>query len=173
MSDEKQRKQSRGARERSLSGLSGLGGARSTESYKKDLEKLFKSGVETPERFKNVMKRLEPGEDSPQAERQAAIKALAAVQGFREFSQAVLAFRAEFFEKGWAWPDEEDLLIRMLDHPDERVLCDVLEHIADLTRRQGFERKVAVKSRLGTIETMSEDPRTHRAVAAARDALTR
>lgn len=168
MSDEKERKLSRGARERSLGGL---GGARSTQAYKKDLEKLFKSGVETPERFKGVMKRLEPAEDSPEAERQAAIKALAAVQGFREFSQAVLEFREQFAEKGWAWPDEEDLLIRMLDHPDERVLRDVLEHIADLTRRQGFERKVAVKSRLGTIKTMSEDPRTHRAVAAVEEAL--
>lgn len=152
-------------------GLGLSSGKRSMESYKRDLEKLFKPGAETPERFKRTMKKIAPAEESAQGERKAAIKALKSVEGFREFTRAVLEFKAQLSAEDWAWPDDEDLLIRVLDHPDERVLRDALAHVAELTERQGWEREVALKSRLSTIKTMSEDPRTHRLVDAAAQAL--
>jgi hypothetical protein len=168
MSDEKKRKQSRGARERNFRPG---GEARSSKEYKKDLDKLFKSGAQVPDRFKDVMKKLEPEEGSEEAERRAAIEALRKVEGFREFAGAVVEFRKERAERDWAWPDDEDLLIRMLDHPDERVVRDALEQVAEVTRRHGFERTVALNSRLATIKTMSDDPRTRRAIDAVEEAL--
>lgn len=168
MNDEKKRKKSRGALEREFRPS---GGARSTKAYKSDLDKLFKSGADVPERFKNVMKDLEPEEGSPQAERKAAIVALRQVEGFREFAQAVMNFRRERAANKWAWPDEEGLLIRMLDHPDPRVVEDVLQHLVGLCQREGFERTVALKSRLTTIRTMSDAPKTNAAIDAIEAAL--
>ncbi|AWV90405.1 hypothetical protein [Bradymonas sediminis] len=161
MSDDSKRKKSRGALERKFRPG---GDARSTKAYKSDLEKLFKSGADVPERFKKVMKGLEPEEGTPDAERKAAIAALRKVEGFRDFAQAVMAFRKERAANDWAWPDEEGVLIRMLDHPDPRVVEEVLVHIADLCAREGFERTVALKSRLSTIRTMTDAPKTHAAI---------
>lgn len=168
MSDGNKRKKSRGALQRaSRPG----GSARSTKAYKKDLEKLFKSGADVPDRFKKVMKSLEPEEGSADAERRAAIDALGKVEGFRDFAQAVMTFRKERAAHDWAWPDEEGVLIRMLDHPDPRVVEEVLEHIVDLCGRETFERTVALKSRLSTIRTMTDAPKTHAAIDAIEAAL--
>lgn len=168
MSDEDKRKKSRGALQRASRPT---GGARSTQSYKKDLEKLFKSGADVPDRFKKVMKSLAPEEGSAEAERRQAIDALRKVEGFRDFAQAVMTFRKQRAAHDWAWPDEEGVLIRMLDHPDPRVVEEVLEHLVDLCGRETFERTVALKSRLATIRTMTDAPRTHAAIDAIEAAL--
>ncbi|QDG50716.1 hypothetical protein FIV42_08230 [Persicimonas caeni] len=139
---------------------------RSSAKYKRDLDKLFKSG-EMPERFKEMMKGLEPEEGTPEAERKAAIDELRKADGFREFATAV----SEYRKAGWTYPDDEDLLIRMLDHPDERVVRDALEHVADLAGRRGFDRVTPLKNRLSTIKTMSDDPRTRKAVAQVEEAI--
>ncbi len=141
------------------------GSSRSDAAYKRDLENLFKSGGDVPDRFKGMMERLEPEEGSEEAEWKAAVDALRSTEGFREFVAAV----AEFRTAGHALPDDEDLLIRLLDHPDERVVRDVLAHYKDLHRRRGLDRSGPLKSRLKTIETMSEDPRTLRLVAEIRE----
>ncbi len=143
------------------------GDKRSSAKYKKDLDKLFKSGGHVPERFQQMMKGLEPEEGTPEAEHRAAVDKLRKADGFRAFATAVSEFRKE----GWDWPDDEDLLIRMLDHPDERVVRQTLEHVADLAGRRSFERVTPLKNRLSTIKTMSDDPRTRKAVAAVEDAI--
>lgn len=139
---------------------------RSSAKYKRDLDKLFKSG-EVPERFKEMMGGLEPEEGTPEAERKAAIKELRNADGFREFAKAV----SEYRKAGWKYPDDENLLIRMLDHPDERVVRDVLEHVADLAGRRELDRVKPLKNRLSTIKTMSDDPRTRKAVARVEEAI--
>lgn len=140
---------------------------RSSDKYRKDLDKLFKSSSAVPERFKEMMKGLEPEEGTPEAEQKAAVAKLREVDGFREFATAVLAFR----EEGWELPDDENLLIRMLDYPDERVVRDTLVHIAELAGRRDLERVTPLKNRLSTIKTMSDDPRTRKAIAAVEDAI--
>jgi hypothetical protein len=139
---------------------------RSDAKYKRDLDKLFKSG-QVPDRFKEMLKGLEPEEGTPEAERKAAIEAVRQADGFRAFVKAV----SEYQKVGWKLPDDEDLLIRMLDHPDERVVRDVLEHVADLANRRSFERVTPLKNRLSTIKTMSDDPRTRKAVAQVEEAI--
>lgn len=140
---------------------------RSSSKYKKELDKLFKSGGNVPDRFKEMMKGLEPEEGTPEAEYREAVDKLRKADGFREFATAVMEFRKE----GRPMPDDEDLLIRMLDHPDERVVRDALEHVADLARRQSFDRVTPLKNRLSTIKTMSDDPRTRKAIAAVEDVI--
>lgn len=144
------RKKSRGAQRSDKSG---------SAKYKRELDKLFSSG-ETPERFKDLMKGIEPEEGTPEAERKEAIQALRDAEGFREFARAVNEYR----EAGWEFPDDENLLIKMLDHPDERVVRAALEHYLDLGGRRELERIPPLKNRLSTIRTMSDDPRTRKLV---------
>lgn len=139
---------------------------RSSAKYKRDLDKLFKSG-EVPERFKEMFEGLEPEEGTPEAARKEAIAEVRQAEGFRGFVKAV----SEYRKVGWAWPDDEDLLIRMLDHPDERVVREVLEHAADQITRRSWDRVAPLKNRLSTVETMSDDPRTREAVDAVKAAL--
>jgi hypothetical protein len=144
--------------DRGKSGGRGGSSNRSNSRYKSDLDKLFRGGGNVPDRFKEMMGDLEPEEGTPEAERKAAIQALrkAEEEGFRAFVQAVNEFR----KSGIKMPDDENLLIRMLDHPDERVVRDVLEHYLDLADRRELERTGPLKSRLSTVETMTDDPRT-------------
>lgn len=133
---------------------------RDINKYKRDLEKLFSNDSQVPDRFKDVVGDLAPEEGSDEALWREQVQILRDTEGFREFVAAANAFRAE----GHRWPDDEDLLIRVLDHPDERVLRDVMEHVADLHRRKTVARKRPILNRVSTIKTMSEDPRTLRLV---------
>lgn len=124
--------------------------------YKKDLDNLFKSGGEVPDRFKDVMQTLAPEEGSEEAQWLEAVQKLRDTEGFREFAGAVREFR----RAGHELPDDEDLLIRMLDLPDERTVQAVLEHVLSMDRRRGFERTAPLRNRITTIRSIAEDPRT-------------
>lgn len=136
-------------------------------SYKRDLDKLFDSGGEVPERFKDVLSGLAPEEGSEQAEWVEAVRELREIESFRDFARAATRFR----RAGHALPDDEDLLIRLLDHPSESIVHDVLEHLVGLHERRTLKRITPIKSRLSTIEMMSDDPRIAALVAALREAL--
>ena len=127
-----------------------------SSSYKKDLDNLFKSGGEVPDRFKGMLDSLAPEEGSEEAVWLEAVQELRETEGFREFAMAVRKFR----RAGHDLPDDEDLLIRMLDLPDERTVQAVLEHILDMERRRGFDRKAPLKNRIATIRSLAEQPRT-------------
>lgn len=137
------------------------GGAKGREkeasaSYKNDLDALFTSGGKVPERFQKLMGDLEPEEGSEEAEWRAAVAELRGVEGFREFAAAVTKFR----RAGNRLPDDEDLLIKILDHPSERIVADTLAHILDLHKRRGFERTAPLKNRLQAMRSIAEDART-------------
>jgi len=129
---------------------------RSSANYKKDLDALFASGGDVPERFQEMMGKLAPEEGSEEALWREAADALRETDGFREFAGAV----STFVREGKRLPDDEDLLHRMLDHPDERIVRAVLEHLLDLDERRGLDRPAPLSNRLRTIASISEDPRT-------------
>ena len=130
------------------------------KKYKKDLEKLFKSGGEVPERFKGLMSKVKDGADLD-PDRAAAVQTLRDAEDFSSFAAAVREFR----KAGHALPDDEDMLIRMLDLPDERAVQAVLEHILDLDRRRGFDRKAPLRNRIATLRALSDDPKTEALLA--------
>jgi len=126
---------------------------RADSKYKQDLEKLFRSGDHVPDRFEEEMEDLGPQEGTEEAARKEAIDEMREADGFREFAKTVNVF----MQKKYRLPDDEDLLIRMLDHPDDDIVRAVLEHILDLSGRRDLVRKEPVRSRLSTIRTMSQD----------------
>lgn len=121
--------------------------------YKQDLEKVFQSGSNVPDRFDEVMDEVGPEEGTEEAERAEEIDKLRDADGFREFAKAVNVF----MQKDYRMPDDEDLLIRMLDHPDNSIVRQVLAQIVDLSERRELNRPEPIKSRLSTIRTMSDD----------------
>lgn len=127
----------------------------SDSRYKRDLEKLFKSGGDVPERFKELMSGLKDGADAD-PERAEAVQALRDAGDFRTFVAAVRDYR----KVGHELPNDEDLLVRMFDVPDERTLQAVLAHILDLHRRRGFDRTAPIRNRLTTLRSLAEDPKT-------------
>ena len=129
----------------------------SSRSYKSDLEKLFESDGKVPDRFQEVMKSLEPEEGSPEAERAAALEVLRQTEGFREFVKATNAYRRQ----GYELPEDENLLTRMLDHPRETVISEVLTGLIDLQRRGALKGSATLKARLKTVKTVRDDPSIH------------
>ncbi len=140
---------------------------RGDHKYKQDLEKVFQSGGNVPDRFDDVMQEVAPEEGTEEAERKAEIDKLREVDGFREFAKAVNVF----MQKDYRMPDDENLLIRMLDHPDNGIVRRVLEHIVDLSERRELNRPQPIKSRLSTIRTMSDDAEILALADAIEDAI--
>lgn len=130
--------------------------AQASASYKKDLDALFKSGGNVPDRFKGLVDKLQPEEGSEEAEWRAAVTELRETEGFKEFALAARKFR----RSGHKFPDDEDLMVRLLDVPDEGLLQAVLTHILDMERRGGFGRKAPLKNRLTTLRSLAEEPKT-------------
>jgi len=146
MSDDSNKKRKKKAEERGAS-----------VDYKRDLERLFSGGTNIPDRFKDVAEQLKAKEGTPEHEWNLAVDALRATEGFREFVKAVTEFR----KAGHKFPDDEELLIRVLDHPNEGVLAALLAHLIALNSRRKLKRTAPIKSRLKTIRMACEDPKTH------------
>ena len=123
--------------------------------YKRDLDALFDGG-DVPERFKSMIGDLAPDADSPEGVWRERIKELKAIESFRDFAKALTQFQKE----GNAYPDDEDFLIRCLDHPSEKILAAVVAHIVDLAGRRELRRTGPMKSRIPTMRLVVEGPKT-------------
>lgn len=130
--------------------------AAASASYKRDLDKLFDGGKDVPDRFKNIADKLKPEEGSPEALWHAELEALRALD-FRGFVAAATAF----VKAGQRMPDDEELLVRFLDHPSESITQKTLTHILPILERRAWKKPVPLKNRLSTLELAAEDPKTH------------
>jgi len=135
--------------------------------YKRDLEKLFKPDAEVPDRFKDAMEPFQPEAGSEEAERKEAIQRLRDVEGFRDFAKEV----NRYMTRGFALPEDENLLLRMLDHPDNDIVRQVMEHLVGISMRRDLERTEPIKSRLQTVRTMTDDTRLHELADKLEEAL--
>lgn len=125
--------------------------------YKRDLEKLFQPDAEVPDRFKDAMEEFQPEAGTEEAERKEAIQRLRDVEGFRDFAKEV----NRYMTRGFALPEDENLLLRMLDHPDNEIVRQVMEHLVGISMRRELKRTGPIKSRLQTVRTMTDDERLH------------
>lgn len=135
-------------------------------AYKRDLEKLFQGG-DVPDRFKGLAEGLKPEEGSEEAIWREAIQALHDADGFREFVAAV----NEFVKAGHPLPGDEDLLLKFLDHPSERMVQLALEKFVALHNRPGLTRVAPLKNRIRTIRSIAEEKKTLDLLRTLEDAL--
>jgi hypothetical protein len=125
-------------------------------AYKRDLEKLFQSGGDVPDRFKGIAKELAPEEGSDEAVWRDAVQALRDADGFRNFVTAV----NEFVKAGHRLPGDEDLLLKFLDHPSERIVQLALEKFVALHEGPGLQRAAPLSNRIRTIRSIAEEKKT-------------
>ncbi len=130
--------------------------AAASASYKRDLDKLFDGGKDVPDRFKNIADKLKPEEGSPEALWHAELETLRGLD-FRAFVAAATAF----VKAGQRMPDDEELLVRFLDHPSESIVQKTLTHILPILERRAWKKPVPLKNRLTTLQLAAEDPKTH------------
>ena len=125
-------------------------------AHKKKLDRLFDSGGQTPDRFKDAKEQLKGASTPEEIEWRDAVIALRDTEGFREFATAATKFQ----RAGHKLPDDVDLLVRLLDHPSERLVCAALEQFISISERRDLTRGTAILNRLKTIRSIAESPQT-------------
>jgi hypothetical protein len=133
---------------------------RASKAHKKLVGALFDGKGERPSRLQDMFDELREEEAPEDMEWKRDIKLLSATENFREFVELATVFQ----KTGRPWPDNEDLLLRLLEHPRERVIFSALSHYLQLASRKGIERKEGLKSRLATLSAMAEDSRILRSI---------
>lgn len=148
-----QRNQSTHTREEAPAG--GRGRAPRVESatanYKRQLNALFDRGV-VPDALKD---KLPEGSLEPTG-RQKLLREIREASDVRVLKKAVDALVAEH-----GMPEEDlDALLRILEHPDDRILAQALEKLeAYVESGRQVDRKVRFVARLRNVEASSFDPR--------------
>lgn len=148
------RNQSTHTREERPAGGDGRGAPRTgsaSASYKRQLNALFDRGV-VPEALKE---KLPEGAIAPTG-RQKLLREIRDATDLRVLRKTIDALLAEF-----GMPDEDlDVLLRILEHPDDKVLADALGKLeAYIESGKVVDRKVRFVSRLRNVEAASFDPR--------------
>lgn len=127
---------------------------KTSRGYKSDLNKLFDKG-EVPDRFKTVLGGVSD-QSAQGAERQQLIRQARNATSTEDFNTACTALIARF-----DLPDDQKLMMRMLDHPDEPVIQKALEHLIEMDGRRPLHKRPLLTARLKIIEQIAQEGRTH------------
>ena len=117
-------------------------------SYKKSLDKLFDQGVMT-EGLKRTLgsKAGAAKTKTVPGSRMELLRKIQQVQSFDKYIKLVGQFR----KKGYSYPDDYDFLTRLLDHPDEEVLIEVLEKLDTILQKIPCKRIKILDSKLNLL----------------------
>jgi hypothetical protein len=137
---------------------------KSPRGYKSDLNKLFDKG-ELPERFKEVVGGLS-SQSGETAERQQLLRAARQAESQTEFNDLCTKILARF-----ELPDDQKLLVRLLDHPEESAVQKALEQLIELDGRRPLMKRALLGAKLTTLEQVAKDPATLDMVAMLRARL--
>ena len=116
-------------------------------SYKSSLNKLFNEGVMS-EGLKKTLGKNAPNAKIEPGSRMDLLRKLKQAEDFNKFIKLVGQYR----KKGFTLPDDYDLLIRLLDHPDDDVQLEALEAIEGCLDRIPCKRTNALRQRLMLLE---------------------
>ncbi len=119
--------------------------------YKGDLGRLFEHGAASAKlRAVAAQRGMKLGADQP--ERQAALRAILDAAGSEAIGKAVDAFAARFGEL----PDDPQVLMQALDHPDEHAAGAALRRLRDYVAGRQPPRRTLLLQRVKAIETRAE-----------------
>ncbi|MBI3180229.1 MAG: hypothetical protein HYZ27_11235 [Deltaproteobacteria bacterium] len=127
-------------------------------SYKTQLDKLFSGGA-LPEALKE---KLTDGKIAAQAkERKAAAEAILAAASPKAVEAALAAYQSQH-----GFPEDEQVLARLLDLSNDAVLQQAIATIARLHGESRLKRAQSLKARLNTVAMTAEDPAVQNAARA-------
>jgi len=133
------------------------GNKRGNKSYKAELDRFFDSGVAS-NRIKGLMKDAEdtmPEGTGDSPEKIKLVRAVRKAETFDDFVSSVNALRAEH-----GLPGDAEILIRILEHPDETAIQEALRKLTEMAQRLAITDVKKVGTRLDTIENVSDDDET-------------
>jgi hypothetical protein len=129
--------------------------------YKSELDRLFSGGVALPEHLRD---KADP--TGAQTEEIEARKQLFAIEDGKVFAAA-----ATEFLKSHELPDDARLLDRLLSHPDEEIVEQVLSRLESLHKAGTLKPPPALSQRLASVEIDSGTPGLRRRAAELRKAI--
>jgi hypothetical protein len=134
--------------------------ARSSSKHRAALEALFApkqapAPVEPlpPERPSKKMVTVPSREDPRGPERQKRIAKLLAAEGRAEVTHAA----NRFLSAGFELPDEQEVLLKLLEHADDGCVRSALEALGRLLDREAPQRRAILEARLRRLEDDADD----------------
>ena len=115
--------------------------------YRADLDRLFDKG-EVSDKLKPVVAGLSASGEG--AERQQLIREARLAESPKDFN----ALMSEIATKH-NFPDDQNLMIRALDHPDEEIVRSALDTLIDMDGKRPLGRRQVLKARLETLRHVS------------------
>ncbi len=137
---------------------------KATSGYKSDLNKLFDKG-EVPESLKSIVSGIS-SQSGDAAERQQLLRQARQAETQAEFN----VICNQILEK-YELPDDQNLLTRMLDHPEESIVQKALEQLVELDGRRPLMKRALLRTRLVTVEQVARDQKTHDLLAFLKERL--
>ena len=126
---------------------------KSPRGYMNDLNKLFDSG-DVPDRFKELIEDTDSASGSS-AHRQKMLRQARNTESRSEFAEIITNFCAKY-----DFPDDADLLVRVLDHPDEGIVCKALDRLIEMDGRRPLTKRKIIGMKLKTIAQVATDSKT-------------
>lgn len=165
-------------------GSQGSSDARDTKQHRAALEALF-SPKKEPEVDKNQRKPAREGPSSTKApgrivltpppqtdertgERQRLLSKLLLAEGRPKIAKAA----TDFLRAGYAFPEEQDVYLQLLEHTDESQVKSALDVLCGLLVGELPKRRAVLESRLRRIEQFAEDAETRAAAERLRRRVT-
>ena len=118
--------------------------------YKAELNKLFDKG-EVSDRLKEVVGGISEAAGEG-ADRQRLIRDARAADDVVEFNSLIAQLH-----DGHRLPDDQDLMMRALDHPDESLVEAALDTLLDMDGRRPLARREVLKMKLKTLKHVSKN----------------
>ena len=118
--------------------------------YKSQLEKVF-SGEGLPEALKEKLGETEVGKRS--AKKKEGLKSILDAKTPRSIKTALKSFKEEH-----GFPEDEDVLAKLLDLSNERIVQEALDTLLHLHAEGALKKARSLKGRLNTVKITMDDP---------------
>lgn len=125
----------------------------SPRGYKSDLDKMFNTG-EVPDRFRDVMGGLKTA-SGQSAERQKLIRQARVAEAAADFEAIIRELITSY-----SLPEDEEILIRMLDLDDEALHTAALDILLEMDATRPLKKRALLRLRLDTVQQLARQSRT-------------
>jgi hypothetical protein len=118
--------------------------------YKAQLDKVF-SGAGLPDALKEKLGETEAGKKAK--EKKKGLKAILEAKAPRTLKSTLKAFKDEH-----GFPQDEEVLAKLLDLSNERIVQETLDTLLHLQAEGALKRARSLKGRLNTVKITMDDP---------------
>jgi len=137
-----------------------------TSGYKSALDKFFDGG-QLPDKFKHLSAKTAKMNKGSGSKRQLALRELREAVGRADVVRAT----KKILDIDGELPEDAEVLLAVLQHPDEDILRDALELLGKMHHERPLKRSELLKQRVRKVEDLAEEPETAKMAAQLRREL--